>query len=352
MTLFWKDRTIDRLKFKHRHATARWPGGSLWWEHVGMVGFFFVADLEVISKIYHHFNTDIFLKQYSVYFCVILMKSRAGVWQTPMTLGLTNPIWSVSTCFERFLEPLASAMDGLVLDISQSLARAEATAWATWDHQTLWKWWNCTTAQHHGISVGTDASSRRPWSTGNLSKLSGNDGHGDSLSISEMPNWQSLVAVPTLLHLQCTKEMLGLHQTPNETTDSRRLYKVRTHGPSMDHPWTIWLWKSVSLGLSFADFGVFGRQGLDICVHVSWTQHDATVQRWGGYRDIQKSHWLVPKTWGPIADPIAAQVASGCCCAWHGLRPLFRWCPLGLCRGGHPVDRWWCQSHRKELCRI
>lgn len=44
-----------------------------------MVGFFFVADLEVISKIYHHFNTDIFLKQYSVYFCVILMKSRAGV---------------------------------------------------------------------------------------------------------------------------------------------------------------------------------------------------------------------------------------------------------------------------------
>ena len=57
---------------------------------------------------------------------------------------------------------------------------------------------------------------------------------------------------------------------------------------------------------------------------------------WGGYRDIQKSHWLVPKTWGPIADPIAAQVASGCCCAWHGLQPLFRWCPLGLCRGGHP----------------
>jgi hypothetical protein len=44
----------------------------------------------------------------------------------------------------------------------------------------------------------------------------------------------------------------------------------------MDHPWTIWLWKSVSLGLSFADFGVFARQGLDICVHVSWTQ------RWVG----------------------------------------------------------------------
>eukprot|EP00435_Cladocopium_sp_Y103_P057838 s840_g20.t1 len=77
-----KDRTIDRLKFKHRHATA------------------------------------------------------------------------------RFLEPLASAMDGLVLDISQSLARAEAEMHQAGDPEAL--------------------------------------------------------------------EMLGLHQTPNETTDSRRLYKALT----------------------------------------------------------------------------------------------------------------------------
>lgn len=77
-----KDRTIDRLKFKHRHATA------------------------------------------------------------------------------RFLEPLASAMDGLVLDISQSLARAEAQMHQAGDPEAL--------------------------------------------------------------------EMLGLHQTPNETTDSRRLYKALT----------------------------------------------------------------------------------------------------------------------------
>ena len=153
-------------------------------------------------------------------------------------------------------------------------------------------------------------------------------------SVDSFTSRAKSVAVPTLLHLQCTKEMLGLHQTPNETTDSRRLYKVRTHG-LMDHPWTI--------------HGPYGCGNLSplachlpisVCLRVkALTSVCMCLGRnggWGGYRDIQKSHWLVPKTWGPIADPIAAQVASGCCCAWHGLQPLFRWCPLGLCRGGHP----------------